>query len=115
MAARAETLLDVGANDPKHWDAEFGSGRSIVSVSGSSATRKRPGHRTMEMALRQYQGFSGVTILMMHDFGASRVTSTRSATRTASASRPSKAAASSHCPARGRPIKAGEFILGYPG
>ena len=45
----------------------------------------------------------------------SRATSTRWATRTASTSRAIEGSGVEPLPGQGRPIKAGEFILGYPG
>src|SRR5437870_11292710 len=69
MAARADKLRDYGPNDPKNWDRPFGSGLIHIGVSvfsDSEATWRR----TMETARQQYQGFSGITVLMTQDFGA---------------------------------------------
>ena len=115
MAARASQLLDDGVNDPKHWERRSGAGVIHIGVSvfsdseadvaphdgrwrGGSTRASRP-HRADPAGLRRPAG---------------RPEPAR-ATRTPSASPPSRAAASIRCPARDRPIKAGEFILGYPG
>ena len=115
MAARAGQLLDYGENDPEHWDAPFGSGQIHIGVSVFSDSEDT-WRRTMEMARQQYEGFPGADRADRRRTSApSRATSTRSATKTRSVSPPSRAAASIPCPARGQPVKAGEFILGYPG
>src|SRR5690349_21354308 len=69
MAARADHLLDRGPNDPRNWDAPFGSGRVHMGISvfsGSEDTWRR----TMATAREQYTGFSGITVLEAQDFGA---------------------------------------------
>src|SRR5215467_11606556 len=63
MAARADRLMDSGPNDPKNWDAPFGTGQVHLAVSIFSDSEET-WRRTMQMALRQYQGFAGVSILM---------------------------------------------------
>jgi deferrochelatase/peroxidase EfeB len=69
MAARAGQLLDYGDNDPKGWDAPFGSGLIHIGVSVFSDSEST-WRRTMEMARRQYEGFPGLTVLLAQDFGA---------------------------------------------
>src|SRR5882724_653991 len=69
MAARAEKLRDYGVNDPKNWDRPFGSGQIHIQVSIISDTEDK-WHRTMETSRQQYQGFSGVDVLLIQDFGA---------------------------------------------
>ena len=64
MAARADILLDRGENAPENWHQPFGSGRIHIAVSIFSDTEEK-WRRTMELARRQYQGFSGVTVLAM--------------------------------------------------
>ena len=87
-----------------------------TSGSASSATPRRPGAAPWTRRGSSYEGLAGADGAHGRRTSApSRATSTRSATRTRSVSPPSRAAASSRCPVRDRPIKAGEFILGYPG
>src|SRR5258706_7523643 len=69
MAARAERLRDDGANDPKNWDQPFGTGQIHIQVSVVSDTEDT-WRRTMETVRQCYQGSSGVTILLIQDFGA---------------------------------------------
>ena len=86
-------------NDPKNWDKPFGTGQVHIGVSAFSDSEEKR-RRALAIAREQYEGFSGVSVLAMQDFGASRATSIRWVTRMASISRRSKAAASSRCRAR---------------
>src|SRR6266850_1178383 len=67
MAARAEKLRDYGPNDPKNWERPIGSGQIHIQVSIVSATEVQ-WRRTMETAWQQYQGCSGVSVLLIQDF-----------------------------------------------
>src|SRR5262249_4342924 len=69
MAARAGRLLDYGQNDPEHWDAPFGSGLIHIGVSVFSDS-EQAWRRTMELARRQYEGVSGLTVRLGAAVGA---------------------------------------------
>src|SRR6267142_4756970 len=114
MAARAEKLCDYGANDPKNWDRPFGSGQIHIQVSIISDTEEK-WRRTMETARQQYQGFLGVTVLLIQNFGA-QPGSLNSLGYKDSIGQPAiEGSGVQPLPGQGQPIKAGEFILGYPG
>ena len=114
MAARAEKLRDYGANDPKNWDRPFGSSQVHIQVSIVSDTEDK-WRRTLETARQQYQGFSGVTVLLIQDFGA-QPGSLNSLGYKDSIGQPAiEGSGVEPLPGQGEPIKAGEFILGYPG
>ena len=113
MAARASQLLDYGENDPEHWDTPFGSGLIHLGVSVFSDS-EQTWHRTMELARRQYEGFPDLTVLVKQDFGAQPGDLNPLATRTRSASPPSRAAASIRCPARDRRSRPGSSSSAIP-
>src|SRR6266446_1153971 len=114
MAARAEKLRDYGANDPKNWDRPFGTGQIHIQVSIVSDSEEK-WRRTLETARRQYQGRSGVTVLLTQDFGA-QPGSLNSLGYKDSIGQPAiEGSGVEPFPGPGQPIKAGEFILGYPG
>src|SRR5882672_3892166 len=114
MAARAEKLRDYGPNDPKNWERPFGSGQIHIQVSIVSATEVQ-WRRTMETARHQYQGLAGVTVLLTQDFGA-QPGSLNSLGYKDSIGQPAiENSGVEPLPGQGQPIKAGEFILGYPG
>jgi deferrochelatase/peroxidase EfeB len=114
MAARAEVLRDYGANDPKNWTQPFGSGQIHVAVSIFSDTEDK-WRRSMELARQQYQGFPGVTVLAMQDFGAQPGDLNPLGYKDSIGQPAIEGSGIEPLPGQGRPIKAGEFILGYPG
>jgi Dyp-type peroxidase family len=114
MAARADKLLDNGANDPKHWDQPFGSGQIHLAVSGFSDS-EAAWRRTMDMARQQYQGLSGITVLSTQDFGAQPGDRNSLGFKDSIGQPAIEGCGVEALPGQGPSIKAGEFILGYPG
>jgi deferrochelatase/peroxidase EfeB len=114
MAARAETLLDRGENDPHNWHPPFGSGRVHISVSVFSDTEEK-WRRTMRLAQQQCQELSGVTVLATQDFGAQPGDLNPLGYKDLISQPTIEGSGVDPLPGQGRPIKAGEFILGYPG
>ena len=114
MAARAEILLDRGENDPKNWDQPFGSGRIHLGITVFSDSEEK-WRRAMALANRQYHGFSGVTVLHTQDFGAQPGDLNPMGYRDSIGQPAIEGSGVDPLPGQGRPIKAGEFILGYPG
>ena len=114
MAARAGQLLDHGPNDPEHWDAPFGSGLIHIGVSVFSDS-EQAWRRTMAMARQQYEGFPGVTVLLAQDFGAQPGDLNPLGYKDSIGQPAIEGSGVDPLPGQGPPIKAGEFILGYPG
>ena len=114
MAARADKLLDSGVNDPKHWEPEFGGGviHIGVSVFSDSATTWR---RTMDTARRHYEGRPGLTVVSTQDFGAQPGDLNPLGYRDSIGQPAIEGSGVEPLPGQGPAIKAGEFILGYPG
>ena len=69
----------------------------------------------METARQQYEGFSGVTVLMTQDFGAQPGDLNPLGYKDSIGQPAIEGSGVEPLPGQGRPIKAGEFILGYPG
>jgi deferrochelatase/peroxidase EfeB len=69
MAARADALLDRGANDPEHWEPEFRTGAIHIGFSAFSDSEDA-WRRTMDLARRHYEGRPGLTVVAAQDFGA---------------------------------------------
>jgi Dyp-type peroxidase family len=114
MAARADTLLDRGDNDPKHWDPPFGEGVVHIGVSVFSDSEEA-WRRTMELARRQYLGFPGLTVLATQDFGAQPGDLNPLGYRDSIGQPAIDGCGVEPLPGQGPAIRAGEFILGYPG
>ena len=114
MAGRARELGDVGLNDPKNWEAPFGTGEIHIGVSAFSDSEEK-WRRALAIARQQYEGFSGVTVLATQDFGAQPGDLNPLGYKDG-IDQPGIEGDDVESPSTyGRPIKAGEFILGYPG
>ena len=114
MAACADILRDRGENDPKNWDQPFGSGRIHIAITVFSDSEEK-WRRTMALARQQYHGFSGVTVLDSVDFGAQPGDLNPLGYKDSIGQPAIEGSGIDPLPGQGRPIKAGEFILGYPG
>ena len=114
MAARAGELLDEGANDPKRWEPPFGSGLVHIGVSVFSDSHDT-WIRTMDSARRHWEGVTGLTVLAVQDFGAQPGDLNPLGYKDLIGQPAIEGSGVDPLPGQGRPIKAGEFILGYPG
>lgn len=114
MAARAEHLRDVGVNAPRNWDFPFGAGEVHIGVSAFSDTPEK-WRRAVAIAREQAVGFSGVTIIHMQDFGAQPGSLNPLGYRDLISQPAIEGSGVDPLPGQGPAIKAGEFILGYPG
>jgi Dyp-type peroxidase family len=114
MAARAGQLRDDGDNAPAHWDAPFGSGQVHIGVSIFSDS-EQAWHQTMAMARQQYEGFPGLAVLVEQDFGAQPGDLNPLGYKDSIGQPAIEGSGVDPLPGQGPAIKAGEFILGYPG
>jgi Dyp-type peroxidase family len=114
MAARADELLDHGQNDPKHWEPEFASGLVHIGVSVFSDSEET-WQRTIDSARRHYEGRPGLTVLTTQDFGAQPGDLNPLGYRDSIGQPAIEGCGVDPLPGQGPAIKAGEFILGYPG
>jgi Dyp-type peroxidase family len=114
MAARADKLVDYGENDPRHWEPQFGSGLIHIGVSVFSDSEET-WRRTMASARQHYEGRPGLTVLTAQDFGAQPGSRNPLGYKDLIGQPAIEGSGVEPLPGQGRPIKAGEFILGYPG
>jgi len=114
MVARARQLRDDGVNDPKKWQKPFGTGEINIGLSAFSDSEEK-WHRVLAMAREQYQGFSGVSVLEVLDFGAQPGDRNSLGYKDGIDQPAVEGSGVDPLPGQGPPIKAGEFILGYPG
>jgi len=114
MAARARQLGDDGVNDPKNWDLPYGKGEIHIGLSAFSDSEEKR-RQILGIARQQFEGFSGVSILAMQDFGAQPGDVNSLGYKDGIDQPPIEGSGLEPLPGQGRPIKAGEFILGYPG
>jgi len=114
MAARAKQLGDVGVNDPAGWEMPYVTGQVHIAVQAISDSEEKH-RRALAVAREQYDSFSGVTVLAMQDFGAQPGDLNSLGYKDGIDQPPIEGSGVDPLPGQGRPIKAGEFILGYPG
>lgn len=114
MAARARQLIDVGVNDPKNWDQAYGKGEVHIGLSAFSDSEENR-RRILGIARQQLVGFSGVSVLAMQDFGAQPGDLNSLGYKDGIDQPVIEGSGVDPLPGQGQPIKAGEFILGYPG
>jgi Dyp-type peroxidase family len=113
MAARARQLGDVGINDPKNWDAAYGKGEVHIGVQAFSESEEDR-RRILGIAREQLDGLS-VSVLAMQDFGAQPGDLNPLGYKDGIDQPAIEGSGFDALPGQGEPIKAGEFILGYPG
>jgi Dyp-type peroxidase family len=114
MAARALQLGDEGVNDPKNWDQHYGKGEIHIGVSAFSKSDEDR-RRILAIARAQYEAFAGVSVLAIQDFGAQPGDLNPLGYKDGIDQPAIEGSGVEPLPGQGRPIKAGEFILGYPG
>jgi deferrochelatase/peroxidase EfeB len=114
MAARARQLGDEGVSHPDRWNPPFGTRQVHVGVSAFSDSEDKL-RRALAMARELYEGFSGVTVLHIQDFGAQPGDLNPLGYKDGIDQPAIEGSGVEPLPGQGRPIKAGEFILGYPG
>src|ERR1044071_5170100 len=114
MAARAVELGDEGVNDPQNWEFPFGSGQAHIGLSAFSDSVEE-WQRVVALARDQYENFSGVVVLHTQDFGQQPDDLNPLGYRDGIDQPSLEGTGVEPLPGQGPPIKAGEFILGYPG
>jgi deferrochelatase/peroxidase EfeB len=114
MAARSRQLRDDGVNDPTNWEPLFGKGQIHIALSAFSDS-KEEWQRIIEMARAQCRDLPGVSVLAVQDFGAQPGDLNSLGYKDGIDQPPVEGSGLDPLPGQGRPIKAGEFILGYPG
>jgi len=111
MAARAGRLRDSGPNAPSTWEFPFGTPRVHIAVS-VYADSEEDWRSEVAAYERQLRGLPGVQLLSHQNFGATgwNVFGYRDGFTQPLV----EGSGAEPLPGDGRPIKAGEFILGQP-
>jgi len=114
MAARAEQLGDSGTNAPENWESHFQTGDIHISVS-VYADSWDLWRRTMRLAREHYGHSPGITLIAEQEFGAQPGDLNPLGYKDSIGQPAIEGSGVEPLPGQGRAIKAGEFILGYPG
>lgn len=114
MAGRAEFLHDKGINDPANWDPiyQHSSIHIIASLIASSEEEWKIKKAEIENKLIQK---NGISILASYDFGVREEDKNVFGFRDGISNPEVAGSGIAEPPGFGSAIKAGEFILGYPG
>ena len=114
MASRATQLGDVGANGPEHWEQPFGTREIDLGVSIFSDSVPK-WHKTRDAVHEHFQSAQGVTLLSTQEFGAQPGDRNSLGYKDLIGQPAVDGSGVPPLPGQGRPIRAGEFILGYAG
>jgi Dyp-type peroxidase family len=114
MVGRARQLGDAGVNDPMHWEPPYGTGAIHIGLSAFSDSEERR-RQILAIAQEQYERLSGIRVVAKQDFGAQPGDRNSLGYKDGIDQPPIEGSGVEPLPGQGRPIKAGEFILGYPG
>ncbi|MFB7913776.1 Dyp-type peroxidase [Streptomyces sp. NPDC056061] len=113
MAARAELIGDVGESAPANWEAPFGTGDVHIALSALSSDAAQM-DRELERARAAYEDMSGVQVIwqqVVHQLPTGRTTF---GFRDGISHPNIEGVGLPGSNPQEVPIKAGEFILGYP-
>ncbi|UFR03367.1 Dyp-type peroxidase [Streptomyces sp. Go40/10] len=113
MAARAELIGDVGENAPAHWEAPYGSGDVHIALSALASDAGRL-NRELERTQAAYRGVPGVQVIWEQDVHQLPTGRTTFGFRDGISHPNIEGVGLPGSNPQEAPIKAGEFILGYP-
>ena len=112
MAARAEQLRDFGPNAPENWEDAFKPGNCHLALT-IYAVNDAALDKALATARAELDRSSGVTLLGEHRFGAPDGAKNPFGFRDSISQPAVEGSGVDPLPGEERPIKAGEFILGY--
>ncbi|WP_432147106.1 Dyp-type peroxidase [Streptomyces sp. bgisy084] len=113
MAARADLIGDVGDSAPDHWETPFGTGDVHIALSVLASDEAQLG-KELQRARAAYQGTSGVRVIWQQDVRQLPTGRTTLGFRDGISQPNIEGVELPGSNPREVPIKAGEFILGYP-
>ena len=114
MAARKDKLRDYGSNDPQNWEKPFGTNQIHVAaaVIADSEEKWRRAFQELEKILA---ATGGTDVLFKHDFSATEEVKNVFGFRDGISNPEVEGSGVEMPPGYDRPIRTGEFILGYAG
>src|SRR5262249_22978536 len=113
MAARALQLRDQGEHAPENWETVYRKHEAHIRLSVfSDCIGMLDG--VLDMARAEYEGFSGVVMVAMQNFGAQPDDRNSLGYKDGIDQPFVEGSGFDPLPGQGAPIKAGEFVLGYP-
>ncbi|MEW9517759.1 Dyp-type peroxidase [Streptomyces tubercidicus] len=113
MAARAELIGDVGESAPAHWETPFGTGDVHIALSALSSDTARLDEE-LERARAAYEDTPGVRVIWQQDVHQLPTGRTTFGFRDGISHPNIEGVGLPGSNPQEAPIKAGEFLLGYP-
>ncbi|MFF3959473.1 Dyp-type peroxidase [Streptomyces sp. NPDC001890] len=113
MAARAELIGDTGESAPAHWEAPFGTGDVHIALSALSSNTAQL-DKELERARAAYEDTPGVQVIWQQDVRQLPTGRTTFGFRDGISHPNIEGVGLPGSNPQEAPIKAGEFILGYP-
>ncbi|MGA8852758.1 MAG: Dyp-type peroxidase [Christiangramia sp.] len=114
MAARAELLNDTGVNDPKNWEENLKS--NDIHVAAAVISNSQESWKEKLGKLRNdIDESAGIEVIFSQDFGATEEVKNVFGFRDGISNPEIEGSGIDKQPQYNQPIKAGEFLLGYPG
>ena len=114
MAARAKQLHDVGENAPQYWEQPYGQQQIHVALTIIAGDEARWQAKRTE-ANQALTELPGVQVLGQHDFAMPTEITNVFGFRDGISNPEVAGSGTEALPGYDRPIKPGEFLLGYPG
>ncbi|MCX4572693.1 Dyp-type peroxidase [Streptomyces sp. NBC_01571] len=113
MAARADLIGDVGENAPAHWEAPFGTGEVHIALSALASDAEQL-DKELEQARVAYEETPGVRVIWHQEVKQLPTGRTTLGFRDGISHPNIEGVGLPGSNPQEAPIKAGEFILGYP-
>jgi Dyp-type peroxidase family len=113
MAARAAELGDVGANGPEHWEKPFGTSDVHLAIAATAPDRPRL-EQVLERARQAYRELPGVTVIYRQDCAQLPTGREHFGFRDGIGQPAIEGSGLTGSNPQEAPLKAGEFVLGYP-
>lgn len=114
MAKRAPFLNDVGVNDPKNWEKDFREATMHVAAAIIANNEEDWSNKLLEFKSKIEKN-KGLKLLKSHNFGTTEEVKNVFGFRDGISNPEIEGSGIDTPPGFDRPLKAGEFILGYPG
>ncbi len=113
MAGRAQELGDVGASSPEHWEKPFGTNDFHVAVVGLAPDREQLDY-AVERITRIFHGMAGIKVLGRQDCYSPEDEKEHFGYRDGISHPAIEETGIPGSNPQEPPLKAGEFVLGYP-